>query len=91
MLENDIVSGSVGNLKFHNCPRDLQGSASGTGSPGSRSPGPENLGTGLRLIQKSGTGTGTQIQHLRDLGLGPALRMRDEGFRDSTFGDCLGN
>ena len=57
------------------------------------------------LILKSGTGTGTQIQNLRDLGLEPGLKfektgighrdrdsdLRDEGFRDSTLGDCPGD
>ena len=56
----------------------LQGSASETGSPGSRSPGPGNLGPGL--ILKSGTGTGTQIRNLRDFGLG--LRFEKSRTRD---------
>ena len=45
-----------------------QGSASGTGSPGSQGLGPGNLGREpwLRLRKKSGTGTGTQIRNLRD-------------------------
>ena len=48
-----------------------QGSASGTGFPGSRSPGSGNLGPGPEpgLIQD----------------------LRDEGFRDSTLGDCPGD
>ena len=49
-----------------------QRSASRTGSPGSRGPGPGNLGHGLEpgLILKYGTGTGTQIQYLRYPGPG---------------------
>ena len=64
--------------------RCKQGSASGTGFPGSRSPGPGNLGPGpeLGLILKSGTGTGTQIQNFRDLGLGPGLKFEKSGTRD---------
>ena len=41
--------------------------------PGSRSSG--NLGPGPGLILKSGTGTETQIQNLRDVGLGPGLKF----------------
>ena len=60
-----------------------------------RSPCPGNLGPGLGLILKSGT----QIENLRNLGLGPGLKFeksgigdwdsdfRDGGFRDSTLGD----
>ena len=61
-----------------------QGSAYGTGSLGSRSPGPGNLGPGPRLglILKSGTGTVTQIQNLRYLGLGPGLKFEKSGTRD---------
>ena len=58
-----------------------QGSASGTGSPGSRSLGPGNVEPGLGLILKSGTGTGTQIQNLRDLG--PGLKFEKSGTQDS--------
>ena len=57
------------------------------------------------IILKSGTGTGTQIQNFRDLGSRPGLKieksgigdwdrdsnLRDEGFRDSNFGDCPGS
>ena len=53
-----------------------QGSASGTGSPGFRSPGPENLGPGLILKPR------TQIQNLRDLGLGPGLKFEKSGAQD---------
>ena len=118
----------VCNNKLKNVPINdrKQGSASGTGSPGSRSPAPENLG----LILKFGSGTGTQIRNFRnlgpglkfeksgietgsetqnqkiwDLGPGPGLKIeksgigdwdrdsdsRDEGFRDSTLGDCPGD
>ena len=49
--------------------KHTQESASWKGFPGSRGPCPRNLGPGL--ILKSVTGTGTQIQNLRDLGLGP--------------------
>ena len=59
-----------------------RGSASGTGSPGSRGPGPKNLRQGLeaertgqrglaRPPRKSGTGTGTQNKKIRDPVLGP--------------------
>ena len=58
----------------------IQGSASGTESPGSRSPGSGNLGPGL--ILKSGTGTGTQIQNLRDPELGPGLKFEQIRDRD---------
>ena len=80
-----------------------QGSASGTGFPGYCSPGLGSQGPGPGLILKSETGTGTQIQILRDLGLEPGLKFeksgtedrdsdsRDEGFRDSTLGDCPGD
>ena len=57
-----------------------QGSASGTGSLGSRSPGPGNLGPGLGLILKSGTRT--QIQNFRNTGLGSALKFKKSGTRD---------
>ena len=57
-----------------------QRSASGTGSPRSRSLGPGNLEPGLGLILKSGTGTGTQIQNLRDLG--PGLKFEKSGTQD---------
>ena len=50
---------------------------SGVNIPGSRGPG--NLGQGLRpgLIIKSRTGTGTQIQYLRDWG--PGLKSENPG------------
>ena len=57
-----------------------QGSASGTGFPGSRSPGPGNLEPGLILISR--TGTGTQVQNFRDLKLGPGLKFEKSGTRD---------
>ena len=41
-----------------------------------------NLGPGSGLILKSGTGTGTQIQNLRDLGLRPGLKFEKSGTRD---------
>ena len=61
-----------------------QGSASGTGSPGSHGHGPGNLGQemGPGLIIKSGTGTGTQIQNLLDSG--PGLKSKKSGTRDSS-------
>ena len=58
------------------------GSASGTRSPRSRSPGLRNLGPRSGLILKSETGIGTQIQNLRDLGLGPGLKFEKSGTRD---------
>ena len=59
-----------------------QGSASGTGPQGSRSP--NFLGPGLGLILKSGTETGIQIQNMRDRGLepGPERKIRKSGIRD---------
>ena len=72
----------------------MQGSASGTGSPGSGSPGPGNLGPGARLILKFGTGTGIQIQSLRNLRLGPGLRFEKSGTlnldRDASKNPGLG-
>ena len=50
-----------------------QRSSSGTGFPGFLGPG---------LILKSGTGTGIQIQNLRDLGLGPGLKFEKSGTQD---------
>ena len=46
-------------------------------APGTRSPGLENLRP--VLILNSGTGTGTQIHSLRDLGLGPGLTFEKPG------------
>ena len=57
----------------------MQGSASGTGSPVSNSGFPGNLGPGPELILKSGTGIGTQIQNLPDLG--SALKFEKTGTR----------
>ena len=59
-----------------------QGSASVTGSPGSRGSGSGNLGQGLGpgLIRKFRTWTGTQIQNLRDSG--PGLKSEKSGTRD---------
>ena len=83
------------NLKINNKIIEIsfyeQGSASGTGSPGSRNPSSGNLGPvpGLGLILKSGTGTRTQIKKIRDWDRDSHLR--DEGFQDSTLGDCPGD
>ena len=51
---------------------------SGTGSSGSCGPG--NWGPGPGLIINSGTGSGTQIQNLRDSG--PGLTSEKSGTRD---------
>ena len=67
-----------------------QESASGTGSPGSRSFGPGNLGLRPGLILKSGTGTGTQIQNFRDVRLGPGLKFEKSGTRERD-GDASKN
>ena len=60
----------------------MQESASGTGSPGSGSHGPGNLGLGAGRILKSGTRTGTQIQSLRNLEMGPELKFEKSVTRD---------
>ena len=60
--------------------KHTQESASWKGFPGSRGPCPRNLGPGL--ILKSGTGI---VDWHWDSDL------RDQGFRDSTLGDCSVN
>ena len=57
-----------------------QGSTSGTGSSGSHGPSPGTLGRGPGLIIKSGTGSGTRIQNLRDSR--PRLEILKSGIRD---------
>ena len=88
------------NLKINNKIIEISfyehGSASGTGSPGSRNPSSGNLGPvpELGLILKSGTGTGTQIKKIRDWDRDSDLRdegLRDSDLRDSTLGDCPGD
>ena len=58
-----------------------QRSASGTGSPGSRGPSPGNLIKPGHII-KSGTGSGTRNQNLRDSG--PRLEILKFVIRDTV-------
>ena len=53
---------------------------SGVNIPGSRGPGNLGQGLGPGLIIKSGTGTGSHIQNLRDSG--PGLKSEKSGTRD---------